>query len=259
MHFKHLTKAQKIGIAIALGLMLIAGLVSAFAERANSADYSDQVALEASKLGERLKDVSLLAEGEDYRGAIAGAYDGLLTPELLAVWQQDPSRALGRTTSSPWPERIEIGTVTKNFDNTYTVLGSVIEVANGVEGPAAIYPVSLTYTERDGSWLLQDATKGSYIALPERRTVDGTYVCLPHRDTEGPQTMECAFGLRAEDGTHYALDFTILRASDIMSNLITGEAVRVEGTFVPVEHLDTSTWAKYAIEGIVRVTSLSPL
>jgi len=259
MHFKHLTKAQKIGVAIALGMLLLAGLASLVARPVSGVNNEDIVTMRALEFGERLKEVSLLQTGPEYELMIERVYGDFLTPELLAVWQTYPDRALGRMTSSPWPDRIEIGTVTKNFDESYSVLGSVVEVANGVEGPVAIYPVSLTFVERDGQWYIEDVTKGTYIAVPERRTVEGTYVCLPHKDTAGPQTMECAFGLETEDGIFYALDFNILRSSDIMSNLITGQRVRIEGTFVPVEHLSTSIWSRYAIEGIVRVTALEEL
>jgi len=33
----------------------------------------------------------------------------------------------------------------------------------------------------------------------------GTSTCLPHIDTSGPQTLECAIGLKTEDGKYYAL------------------------------------------------------
>jgi hypothetical protein len=36
-------------------------------------------------------------------------------------------------------------------------------------------------------------------------TASGTLACLPHKDTNGPITEECAIGLRTEDGRYYAL------------------------------------------------------
>ncbi len=33
----------------------------------------------------------------------------------------------------------------------------------------------------------------------------GTIVCLPHKNTDGPQTLECATGLKSDDNTYYAL------------------------------------------------------
>jgi hypothetical protein len=37
-------------------------------------------------------------------------------------------------------------------------------------------------------------------------TISGTLICLPHKNTDGPQTMECAFGLKGEDGNNYGLN-----------------------------------------------------
>jgi hypothetical protein len=260
MQFRHLTRAQKLGFAIALGMLLVAGVTASVARTAQGVDAAREVTGVVLEFGASLDQVSLLAPSAEYERSLDIAYAPFLTPELLAVWKSDSSRAIGRETSSPWPDRIEVGTVSKNFDDTYTALGSVVEIASDSSNtPAAIYPVALTLIERDGEWLIQDMTKGSYTALPERRTIDGTYVCLPHKNTAGPQTMECAFGLRAEDGTHYALDLTILRESDAIPGLITEEPVRIEGTFVPVEHLRTGQWSRYHIQGIIRVTSLTEL
>lgn len=38
-------------------------------------------------------------------------------------------------------------------------------------------------------------------------TVEGEAVCLPHKNTEGPQTLECASGIKLDDGTYYALSY----------------------------------------------------
>ena len=259
MLFHHVTKAQKIGFAIALSILLLAGVAASVARTAQGLDASVEVTSVVLQFGEAMRQVSLLAPAAEYESSLDSAYAKFLTPELLAAWKADSSSAIGRETSSPWPDRIEVGTVSKNFDETYTVLGSVVEIAQGSDAPAAIYPVALTLIEEGGEWLIQDVTRGTYTAIPERRTIDGTYVCLPHKNTEGPQTLECAFGLRAKDGTHYALDFTILRASDTITSLITEEPVRIEGTFVPVEHLSGGQWSRYQIQGVIRVTSLTEL
>lgn len=38
----------------------------------------------------------------------------------------------------------------------------------------------------------------------EQTTLQGEIACLPHRG-DGPHTLECAIGLKADDGKHYAL------------------------------------------------------
>ncbi len=60
-------------------------------------------------------------------------------------------------------------------------------------------------------------------------TVTGEYVCLPHRNTSGPTTMECAFGIRADNGNNYGLD---LSGIGIMgSGVATGDRIRIQGKF----------------------------
>src|SRR5688572_9228113 len=44
---------------------------------------------------------------------------------------------------------------------------------------------------------------------PRRMTLEGTLVCLPHAPGY-PPTKECTLGLRADDGTHYVVDFMLM-------------------------------------------------
>lgn len=90
---------------------------------------------------------------------------------------------------------------------------------------------------------------------PRHVTLSGMSVCLPHRDTSGPHTMECALGLKARDGTHYALDLSIYQA-EMYWDFPTHEQVSIEGTLVPLDDIDGRTWDVYDIAGQVRVTSI---
>ena len=36
-------------------------------------------------------------------------------------------------------------------------------------------------------------------------SVSGKVVCLPHKDQDGPQTMECAYGIQTADGKYYGV------------------------------------------------------
>ena len=78
--------------------------------------------------GMHLKNVSLLAPAATVRSTMAKEYGPYIIPELLTKWQNDPSQALGKTTSSPWPERIQISTITKELNGTYKVEATVIEM-----------------------------------------------------------------------------------------------------------------------------------
>lgn len=90
---------------------------------------------------------------------------------------------------------------------------------------------------------------------PRHVTLSGTSVCLPHRDASGPQTMECAFGLKTEDGTHYALDLSVYQA-EMYWEFPTHERVSIEGSLVPLEDIDGHTWNVYDIAGQLRVTAI---
>ena len=88
-------------------------------------------------------------------------------------------------------------------------------------------------------------SRGTYT----KSTVQGEYVCLPHKDTEGPQTLECAFGIKADDGTHYALSMN----DELQSQFQTGKRAVVEGLIVPTEALSTDQWRKYDMKGVMQV------
>lgn len=85
-----------------------------------------------------------------------------------------------------------------------------------------------------------------------RGTLSGEYVCLPHRDTTGPQTDECAFGLKTEAGEYYAVDFALM--SQIPPTLGIGDRFSASGTITPIEMLSSDHWQKYTITGIFSVT-----
>ena len=88
--------------------------------------------------------------------------------------------------------------------------------------------------------------------MPYKGTLTGEYVCLPHRDQEGPQTLECAFGLKTDANEYYSLDFNQMPKD--FPDAKTGERISVTGTITPIELLSTDQWQKYAITGIVSVT-----
>lgn len=74
-------------------------------------------------------------------------------------------------------------------------------------------------------------------------TIEGLAVCLPHKDTTGPQTMECAVGLKANSGKYYGV-----QDKDITSNVGKKETVKITGV---VQSPDDS---QYDIVGIIRTT-----
>jgi hypothetical protein len=87
---------------------------------------------------------------------------------------------------------------------------------------------------------------------PYRATLVGEYLCLPHTTTSGPQTLECALGMRTDDGRYYAVDFGTL--SQNQASLSTGDRFSASGTVTPVQRLNTDQWRRYPIIGIFSVT-----
>lgn len=83
-------------------------------------------------------------------------------------------------------------------------------------------------------------------------TIEGDYGCLPHRNTEGPQTMECALGLRTSTGTYYALSDTSADHS-LISSVPTGSKVQVTGTLTLEES------PVYQSSGTIAITAFKQL
>lgn len=79
-------------------------------------------------------------------------------------------------------------------------------------------------------------------------TITGEPVCLPHKDTSGPTTLECALGLKGDDGRYYAL-------TDAPMSLLQEDfnsRVKVSGILK-----EPGSDSQYAISGSLTVTSVS--
>lgn len=85
-------------------------------------------------------------------------------------------------------------------------------------------------------------------------TLTGTYECLPHLNTDGPQTAECAFGFKADDGDHYAVNFG--QSAKAMEQFKGGERITAEGFIALKETLSTDQWNKYNMKGIFTITKV---
>lgn len=81
-------------------------------------------------------------------------------------------------------------------------------------------------------------------------TFRGEIVCLPHKNTSGPQTLECAFGLENSSGTFYGLKNLGLGSG--IPTVNTGDTVSITGT---LEQPDPNT--KYNIQGTINVQSVT--
>lgn len=81
-------------------------------------------------------------------------------------------------------------------------------------------------------------------------TVEGTIVCLPHKNTDGPQTLECAFGLRSDAGDYYGLR-NLNQDQLIDGTLSVSTRVRVSGKVAAPDESET-----YGVVGNIDVESI---
>lgn len=152
------------------------------------ADQEKAVGRVVDQFGKQLKDVSLLAPREDVADAMEANYGSYVVPELLAEWENDPTNAPGRLTSSPWPDRIEITEIQKESDTRYRVEGDIVEVTNEGGGigegvsETARRPVMLSVERRGGDWMIVSMTIGAYpgdgdwtLSLPDSRGLQFMY------------------------------------------------------------------------------------
>lgn len=80
----------------------------------------------------------------------------------------------------------------------------------------------------------------------EMQTLTGDIVCLPKKG-DGPQTLECAFGLRTADGHYYALQHADSKAlAETKSATVTGVLSPAAGaeTYAITATIDVRTFQK---------------
>jgi hypothetical protein len=140
---------------------------------------ADDQAVRAAVLGfgSVMQKVSLLAP--DAPQEVEAAYAPYASSSLIAQWQGNLLSAPGRTTSSPWPDHINIDSDTKQPNGTYIVDATVVEVtSNEVEhgGIAADFPVTLTLAKYHTAWLITGYQAGPETVFASATTTATTSV-----------------------------------------------------------------------------------
>ncbi len=97
---------------------------------------------------------------------------------------------------------------------------------------------------------------GAEPVMMSTTTVVGTFACLPHKG-DGPHTMECAYGMKGENGSFYALDWSATPVSAF--DLPMDRKYSVTGLYVPVEMLSSDHWKAYDIKGIIKVSEYTEI
>src|SRR3990172_3193467 len=122
-----------------------------FAAVTPTGDEAGQVTAVVVEFGARLQNVSLLAP--DAAEQIEDQYAEFVHPDLLAEWMADPEQAPWRTTSSPWPDRIEVVGIEADGEGRYVVQAEVIEATS--DNPEVDrYTIQLSLELIEGQWLI---------------------------------------------------------------------------------------------------------
>ena len=111
--------------------------------------------------GRQLQSVSLLAP--DALNQLQVKYAPFVSPALLQKWAEDLSKAPGRTVSSPWPDRIEVLTVTRQSPTDYLVTAQIIEVTSAEVTNGGAFdkiPVNLTVDDVQGTLFISGYQQG---------------------------------------------------------------------------------------------------
>jgi len=136
-------------------ILVVVVLLAGCARQTLTPAEESEVRAVVEEFGKELQFVSL--QSPDAVEAIREMYSQYVSPVLLDQWISDLSQAPGRFVSSPWPDRIEITSITKTKPNEYSVTGYVVEVTS-IEvysgGAANKIPVRITLQKSQGRWLI---------------------------------------------------------------------------------------------------------
>lgn len=92
--------------------------------------------------------------------------------------------------------------------------------------------------------------------VPQEVSLQGEFVCLPNRDTTGPQTMECALGIKSDNDLYFAIDAQGEAARNTLMSLQTGLRIQIDGLLVPIEQISSNVWQKYDVAGIISTSNI---
>lgn len=108
---------------------------------------------------------------------------------------------------------------------------------------AAGHPILESYPERCMS------PDGKQFTNPKAAvTIEGKAVCLPHKNSGEHHTLECAVGIKADDGTYYGISGDT--SNKLASETGSDRRVKISGNIEP------STNTSYNITQLIAVTAI---
>lgn len=137
-------------IVVALGI----GVIYFFTHGAGRDNNAEgQVRSTVLAFGKQMQNVPLQASAGTLIQAIENNYSYYVSPDVLTTWVNNPTKAPGRAGSGPWPDHIDIVSISQLDPATYAVQGNI--VFNGAAS-AAQYAMSATVTQAEGRWVITD-------------------------------------------------------------------------------------------------------
>lgn len=143
-------------IIIAAVIVVVAGatLLATLGGTVSPASQGSTATSTVEAFGSVLQNVSIMAP--DASSAIASTYAPYVDPALLSQWEKDPQSAPGRVVSSPWPDHIQVDSVTPQGTG-YIVNGQLVFMtSNEVEhgGNAGTTPVVAQLIPENGKLMI---------------------------------------------------------------------------------------------------------
>ncbi len=156
-------KKQYSILAVIVAVAVIIMGLAVMRQHQKEQDIADEstVRLVVSQFADQMDKVSL--SSPTAISDIASAYAPYASSSLIQYWQANRSFAPGKGLSSPWPDRIEVNSVSKNLRD-YIVQGTVIEVTSKEVtqgGVAAQFPVQMTLSKFGDTWLITKYEAGA--------------------------------------------------------------------------------------------------
>lgn len=141
-------------ILLATLLIVAAGVGIYFFRQSNQEKNrrADETAVRSvvENFGQALKNVSLLSETAAQE--MEENYKDFINPLLLNQWKENPLKAVGRLTPSPWPDSITIADIRQFGSGAYDVSGKIIDMTS--TGMAGSRAVEIGVAKFDGHWLI---------------------------------------------------------------------------------------------------------
>jgi hypothetical protein len=140
-------------IVVIVALIAITFTALYFGPDARKARGDDAARALMSDFGSKLKNVPLLGDDAVVTKAIEDNYGAYITPELLADWKANHAHAPGRLTSSPWPERLTIATMSEQGSGRVISGEVILKTSTEGEGEVAdTVPYVAQVIQTAGGW-----------------------------------------------------------------------------------------------------------